>query len=134
MAKIYKLEGGTSIVDGIIRIAEREGVKSARVEGIGGVNEITIAYYQQRKKKYEEHRYRGFFEVTSLIGNITVKNGEPFLHAHVTLGKRDMSVIGGHLISGTIFPFLEVVMTPTENRAIRKFDPETGLNVIERIE
>jgi len=95
---------------------------------------LRIGYFNSSLKKYEEHNYEGFFEVTSLIGNLSIKDGEPFLHLHGTFGKRDMSVIGGHVVSASIFPLLEVVITPTDNRALRMFDEKLGLNTIQRIE
>lgn len=133
MAKIYCLGEGESLVEEVLRIAEREKVKTARVEGIGGVNRLRLAYFNHREKRYEEHDYEEFLEVTGLLGNITLKEGKPFLHAHCTLGRRDMSVIGGHLVSATVFPLMELVLTPTSNTALRRFDDELGLNVIYRI-
>jgi hypothetical protein len=29
-----------------------------------------------------------------------------------------------------VYPFLEAVVTPTRNRALKKFDDELGLNII----
>ncbi len=134
MARIHALKAGTSLTDEIIRIAAAEKIKTARVEAIGGVNRLDLAYYNHATKKYEEHSFDEFLEVTGLLGNITRKDGKPFLHAHCTLGRKDMSVVGGHLISATVFPLLEVVITPTSNRATRHFDEKTGLNVIYEIE
>ena len=134
MAKIYKLDPGASLVDEILKIAKREKIKTARLEAIGGVKKITLAYYNQTEKKYEEHEYNEFMELTSLLGNITLKDGKPILHAHCNAARRDQSVVGGHLISATVFPLAEVMVTPTKNKAKRKFDEELGLNVIHRIE
>ncbi len=134
MAKIHALKAGTSLTDEILRIARKEGIRTARVEAIGGVNKLKIAYYNHSTKKYEEHDFEEFLEVTGMLGNITQKDGKPFLHAHCTFGRRDMSVIGGHLISATVFPLMEVVITPTQNRGTRRFDEKLGLNVIYRIE
>lgn len=134
MARIHALKAGASLTDEILRIARKERIKTARVEAIGGVNELTLAYFNHSTKKYEEHELRELLEVTGLLGNVTMKEGKPFLHAHGTFGRKDMSVIGGHLISATVFPLMEVVMTPTRNRATRRFDEESGLNVIYKVE
>ena len=134
MAKIYKLDGGASLVDEILRIARKEKIETAGVAAIGGVNSITLAYFNNTKKKYEEHVFDGFMELTSLLGNITVKDGQPFLHAHCTVAKRDQSVLGGHLVSATVFPLVELIITPTSNRAERRFSKEVGLNLIHKIE
>jgi len=130
VSKIYSLKPGTGLTEGLLAMAKREKIRTAKVEAIGGVKQLRLAYYNSRAKKYEEHEYDEFFEVTGLIGNVTLKDGEPFLHLHGTFGRRDMSVIGGHVISGTVFPLLEVVFTTTKNKAQRKFDEDTGLNII----
>ncbi|MDG6909940.1 MAG: DNA-binding protein [Nitrososphaerota archaeon] len=132
MAKIYSLKAGSKVPDDILAIAREERIATARVEAIGGVRGLRLAYFNQDSRKYEEHDYREFLEVTGLLGNITLKDGEPFLHAHGTFGRRDMSVIGGHVMAATVSPLMEVVITPTKNRALRRFDEELQLNVIYR--
>ena len=132
MAKIYSLSAGAKVPEDIVSIAIREKIDTARVEAIGGVDKLRLAIFNRVTKKYDEYDYDEFLEVTSLIGNITLKDGKPFLHAHCNFGRKDRSVIGGHLISADVFPLLEVVITPTENKALRKFDEDLGLNVIYR--
>jgi len=69
-------------------------------------------------------------EVTSMLGNITMMEKKPFLHLHANLGRKDMSVVGGHLVAGEVHPFFEVVITPTSNVASRRYDdskPECDL-------
>ena len=132
MAKIYSLQKGASFADEVLRIASHEKISTAGVEAIGGVDRLTIAYFSRREKRYEEHAYDEFFEVLGIRGNVTLKEGKPFLHAHGAFGRRDMSVIGGHLVSATVAPIMEVVIDPTRNFALRRYDEELGLNVIYR--
>ncbi len=105
-------------------------MKTARVEAIGTLRKARTAYYNRKTKKYEEHMYNENLGVTSMLGNITLMEKEPYLHLHANLGRKDMSVVGGHLVSGEVHPFLEVVITPTSNVAIRKHDEELNLNAI----
>jgi len=132
MAKIYSLKAGAKVPDDILAIAKKERVATARVEAIGGVKELRLAYFDHEAKRYEEHNFHEFLEVTSLLGNITTKEGKPFLHVHGNFGRRDLSALAGHIISAKVFPLLEVVVTPTKNKALRRFDDDLGLNVIYR--
>lgn len=134
VAKIYSLKAGTLLPDEILKIAERERIRTARVEAIGGVKKLRIAFFNHESKKYEEHDYEEFLEVTGLLGNVTLKEGRPFLHMHGTFGRRDTTVVGGHLVSATVFPLLELVITRAENTARKKFNKKLGLNVIYNIE
>jgi len=130
MSKLFTIKAGNSLTDSLLAIATKERTRSAGVEAIGGVNRLRLAYFNSKKRRYEEHDYDEFMEVASLIGNVTLKGGEPFLHLHGTFGRRDMSVIGGHVISATVFPLLEAVLTKTENVGIRRFDERMGLNTL----
>jgi len=130
MAKIYSLKAGARIPDDILAIVKREKVVTARIEAIGGVEELRLAYFNRDTRRYEEHDFKEFLEVTGILGNVTLKDGEPFLHIHGTFGRRDLSALAGHVMTASVFPLLEVVITPTKNRALRRFDDELGLNVI----
>ena len=100
------------------------------VTGIGGVREVRLAYYDRSEKKYEEKTFQEQLELTSLVGNVTVKDGTLFLHAHGTFARRDYTVIGGHVVSGVVSQLLEFVLTPTENTAVRELDESLGLYTI----
>jgi len=132
VAKIYSLKAGARIPDDILGIAKTEKIVTARVEAIGGVEELRLAYFNRETKRYEEHDFKEFLEVTGILGNVTLKEGRPFLHIHGTFGRRDLSTLAGHVMKAKVFPLLEVVITPTKNRALRRFDDELGLNVIYR--
>jgi len=132
MAKIYSLKAGAKVPDEIIGIAEKEKIATARVEAIGGVTELKLAYFNHKTKRYEEHDFREFLEVAAILGNLTLKDGRPFLHIHGTFGRKDLSTLAGHVMKAKVFPLLEVVVTPTKNRALRRFDDDLGLNAIYR--
>jgi len=130
LAKIYSLKAGSKIPDDILAIAKKERVVTARVEAIGGVEELRLAYFNRHARRYEEHDFKEFLEVTGILGNVTLKDGKPFLHIHGTFGRSDLSTLAGHVMTAKVFPLLEVVITPTRNRALRRFDDSLGLNVI----
>ena len=57
-------------------------------------------------------------------------NGEPKLHAHVVLTKRDGSAWGGHLIEARVQPTLEVMLVESPSHLQRRTDAATGLALI----
>jgi len=132
--RLYSLKPGTELTDGLLAIARKEGIRTAKVEAIGGVNRLRLAYFNSELRKYEEHEYNEFMEAASLLGNLAEKDSKPFLHLHGTFGRRDMSTVGGHVVSATVFPLLEACITPTDNVALRRFDESTGLNAIYEFE
>ena len=101
-------------------------------QAIGAVEKAIVAYWNWDSKLYEEIPVDEQVEVISLLGNLTRdESGGPKVHAHVTLGKRDGSVVSGHLVSGVVRPTLELVLTLSDVDIRRRKDPETGLTLID---
>jgi predicted DNA-binding protein with PD1-like motif len=69
--------------------------------------------------------------VQSLVGDITLENGTPKVHAHVMIGKADATADWGHLVEGHVPPTLELVMTESRGYLRRRFDAESGLALID---
>jgi predicted DNA-binding protein with PD1-like motif len=69
-------------------------------------------------------------EVLSLLGDIALDDGQPKLHAHVVVGRRDGTTRGGHLLEGHVWPTLEVIVTESPHHLQRSMDRETGLALI----
>ena len=69
-------------------------------------------------------------ELLSLIGDIALDGGQPKLHAHVVVGKRDGTTRGGHLLEAHVWPTLEVIVTESPSQLTRTMDRESGLALI----
>ena len=69
-------------------------------------------------------------EVASLIGNVALVDGEPFLHVHAVLGLPNGSARVGHVLEAHVWPTLEVVLTTWTKRVGRERDRETGLELL----
>ena len=56
--------------------------------------------------KYGDKSYTKTFdeyvELVSCLGNVSYKDGEPIIHIHVSVGKGDYNLIGGHLSQPSI--------------------------------
>ncbi len=69
-------------------------------------------------------------EITNLTGNISAKDGEPYLHVHLTCSRRDYTCVGGHLLSARINGACELIVTDFGLTSLgRRADAETGLNL-----
>jgi predicted DNA-binding protein with PD1-like motif len=69
--------------------------------------------------------------VLSLVGDVALARGEPQLHAHVVVGKRDGTAHGGHLMRALVWPTLEVILVESPAHLRRVRDAETGLALID---
>jgi predicted DNA-binding protein with PD1-like motif len=116
---------------GLEAFAREHGVAAAGFTAIGAFSEATLAYFDWEDKSYHDIPVREQVEVLSLLGDIAVADGEPKVHAHAVLGKRDGSTVGGHFQSGRVRPTLEVVVTVVPAHLRKRHDPDTGLALID---
>jgi uncharacterized protein len=122
-----RLESGDKLFASLLALAAREGISYAALSGLGAVRWIRVAYFNVETREYEIHELEEQLEVTSLVGNITLREGTPTLHAHATLGRRDLSVIGGHVLEAIARPTLEIWLSRERAEVQRLPDDESGL-------
>jgi len=68
-------------------------------------------------------------EIASCTGNISLLEGEPFVHAHAVLADSSGRVLAGHLVRGTIFAAELFVQELAEANLHRAWDKQTGLKL-----
>ena len=119
------------VKESLLRFANENGLRGAQVAGIGAFSEVTLGFFDRKKKSYQEIPVKEQVEVLSFAGNIAGKDGKPMLHAHVVIGKRDGTAHGGHFLKARVWPTLELIVTETPAHLRRLKDNETGLPLID---
>lgn len=123
-----RLNPGDDLLESLTALCLKEGVSLGLLEAIGAVRQARIGYYDQQKQRYCHRIFDVPLEIAGLHGNVSLKDGEPFVHAHVTFSDREGAVLGGHLASGTIVFACEFVLHCLEGADLeRHYDGETGL-------
>ena len=116
--------------DEVIAALLNRNIDSAQIIAIGGFEQATVAYWNRETKQYEDHDFNEQLEVVSLIGSVSRTKDGHKVHAHVTLGRRDLSTIGGHLKRGVVYPTLEMIVIPIDPPLVRERDTDTGLDLL----
>ena len=123
-----KLAHGADLLEEITKICIDQDICLGRVEALGAVKKARLGYYNQQDHEYLFFELNQTLEITNLIGNISIKDGIPVVHAHVTLSDKDGHAYGGHLAPGTIIFACEVAIQVLDGPNFeRGFDQETGL-------
>ena len=110
--------------------ARERGISGASFTGIGAFREVTLGYFDLNRREYLRIPLSEQVEVLSLAGNVALHEGEPKLHAHVVVGKRDGSAHGGHLLDARVRPTLEIVAVESPAHLCREIDTATGLPLL----
>jgi len=107
--------------------AEVKGVGCAWLNGIGALENPEIGYYSLKDKFYYRKIFKGEYELTSLMGNITLKEGKPFSHTHITFSDTEFRVFGGHLFNANITAAGEFIMQFGSDEMNREMNAAIGL-------
>ena len=129
---IIRMDRGEEIVTALTAFCNQEGVRLASVEALGAADHVVIGLYDVGAKQYHRHSFDEPMEITSLLGSVSKKDGETYLHLQINLCREDMSVIGGHLNECRISATCEMIVRKLDGTVERKLDEAvTGLNLYE---
>ena len=125
---IGRLEAGDDLVEGIEGVCVEHDVRAAWVSAIGAVRRAAFAYYEQAERRYLELESTEHHEITGFVGNISIRDDRPFLHAHATFASRSGAAVGGHLVRGCeVFAAEVTIREMTGVELIRTPDEVSGL-------
>ncbi len=127
---VLKLTPGEEVLDSILGFARDRKLQGAELRGIGAVNHARVGFFLPAERRYDSREFRENLEVVSLLGNVAHTAQGPMVHAHVVLGRSDLSLVGGHLLAATVSVTLETFLIPTGRRLERTLDPRFNLNLL----
>lgn len=123
-----RLDRSDEICGSILKIAEAEHIGLATVSGIGATDDADIGVFDTETKTYCRNPVTGMHEITSLLGNLSTKDGVPYLHLHITVAGEGEKTEGGHLLRCVISLTAEIFITVIAGKAERSYDEALGLN------
>jgi hypothetical protein len=131
--KVFALvfDKGDEAKNGLTDFAKRQGLGASQITAIGAFQKVTLACFDRETKAYLEIPIDEQVEVLSLLGDVVIDKGEPSVHAHCVVGRRDGTIRGGHLVEGYVWPTLEVIVSESPRHLRKRYDPETGLTLID---
>ena len=98
---IGRLVKGEDLLAALEKLAREHAITLGEVRAIGAVSQARLGYYSQAERQYYLIELDRPLEIISLIGNISLKDEKPMVHAHITLCDEEGRDQGGHLAAGT---------------------------------
>jgi uncharacterized protein len=131
---VVALEAGDPMIESIVRFAAEHELAASEFTAIGALASARLAYFDPARRDYVDIPLEEQLEMASLNGRITRpegREGDPHLHVHCVLSRRDGSAVAGHLIEAEVRPTAEVFITDSPAELHRRIDSESGLPVID---
>jgi predicted DNA-binding protein with PD1-like motif len=126
-----RLAKGDDLLQSLEKLCQEYNITLGEVRVLGAVTRARVGYYDQGKREYYFLDFDQPLEILALVGNISLKDDQPMVHAHVTLGDTAGRSFGGHLGEGTpVFACEFAIYEHLADQALtRQYDPETGLTL-----
>lgn len=128
---IVRLDPGDDVVPCLLALAEKEKIRLASIAGIGACDLVEVGVYEVSKRHYEMKHFEEEMEMLSLNGNLSEKDGKPYLHLHAVFGRADMEAVGGHLNKAVISGTGEIFVRCFAAALDRSVCSKTGLNIFD---
>jgi len=128
---ILVFETNDELARGLRNFASEQKLASASFKAIGALSSVRLGWLNWETKQYEQSVFLDEqVELLSLIGDVALKDGEPQVHAHAVVGKRDGTAHGGHLLQAHVRPTCELVLTESPAHLRKEFDTAAGIPLI----
>ena len=131
---ILKYEDGDSLLDGIIKVAREEKVSTGFFFLLGGMRAASMVCGPKEPVLPPEPVWQSFTDGREIagIGSVFLKDGEPAIHLHGTVGKGDGALTGCVRKDDEVFLVVEAMLVEvTGVRAEKKISERTGIAMLE---
>ncbi len=123
-----EIRHGKDLLKSISDYCLENDIKIAFITVIGALQRARFSYYNQKEKKYYQNLLEKPVEIISCLGNVSIKEGKPFVHIHISVSDEKGNVFGGHLEEGNIVFAAECAIFDLEGDLLeRKFNKTTNL-------
>ena len=83
--KVYgKLDKNDLINQSLLDLSNDLSLNFVRLNGIGAIKNPQMGYFDIDRKDYDRKIFNGEYELISYMGNISLKDGERFIHSHIS--------------------------------------------------
>ena len=130
LGKTYmgRLPHGQDLITSIESFCNASDITTGVLSVIGALSSATIGIYDQQQQVYITEKIEKELEIITCTGNISLKEGKPFCHAHFILSDADGRTYGGHVMSESILFAGELHLQELVGDNLERiYDQTTGL-------
>lgn len=128
---VVRIDKGEEILTSLKAVCKEQQIKAGSIIGIGAVGKITIGLLNTNTKLYHSRELAGDHELAPIVGNISTKNGEPYIHIHANICNADQASFGGHVSTAVVSVTCEVVIDVIDGTIERTYDSDLSINLFD---
>lgn len=115
-----RLVPGGDLLEELNKLIKFEGIDLGALSGIGALKKAAVGIFDVEKREYIINKFDEEMEICALTGNVSLREGGPFVHAHLSLSDRQGRGFGGHVMPGCEIFVAEVVLWELEGARLER--------------
>lgn len=128
-AAFVSLARGEDLLDGLNRAVAALGLEAATLQVIGALERGAVGYFEPEAGEYRTIT-TGHVEISAGLGNVSIRDGKPWVHLHLVLSEPDGRSLGGHAMEGCMAYVVEAYFRRLDGAApVRQEVPGMTLKV-----
>jgi len=128
---VLRCDRGEEVIEELKKFCQAKKIGAAFFSAIGAAAEVELAHYDVDKKRYSNKIIRQKLEINSLTGNIALMDGKIIAHGHGVFSDQAMQTQAGHVNRLTVAATCEIFLEVSKGKIGRRYDKETGLNLMQ---
>lgn len=126
---LFRIAGGTDFLEGMAAFCKSQGIRTAVFQAIGSATKAVLGVFNLSTRQFDPLTLEGrVLEIVSCQGNVSLKEGDPLVHAHLLVSDRQGHVLAGHALPGIDLVVLELYLQElTGEVPVRVLDPDLDL-------
>ncbi len=117
---VRRLVPGADLLEELNKLVKVEGIELGALSGIGALRKAAVGIFDLEKREYKVNEFDEEMEICALTGNVSLKESEPFVHAHLALSDREGRGFGDHLMPGCEVFVAEVILWEFEGARLER--------------
>jgi predicted DNA-binding protein with PD1-like motif len=117
---VLRLAPGGDLLEELNKLVRAERIELGALSGIGALRNAAVGIFDQERREYIVNKFDEELEICALTGNVSLKDGEPFVHAHLALSDREGRGFGGHIMPGCEIFVTEVIVWEFEGGRLER--------------
>ena len=128
---MFRFEKGDELMSMLTKFIADNQTPFASFTLIGATTDVELGFFSLKDKDYHWKNFTGEYEIVGGVGNIALLEEKPIIHLHITIADDEYRTYGGHVKKLIVGATCELTLFVSKERVERKYDEETGLNLLE---
>ncbi len=125
-----ELETGEEPMSLLAGLVRRRSIGPSSIRATGAFSSAVLGFLDRSRSTHRRIVVAEHAEVLVFAGEVAHHEGTPVIQVRAVLGLADGTTRGGHLLEGSVWPSLEIVVSEDPAHLRKEFDPEVGLSLL----